>query len=137
MEKQPDSLIPSSSKLINKMAQINMDGSPQYLLNDIKQVVCQGGNVTHILNVKVSRQPSTEVGNRIRTAIFNFIANVPIQKILNGQPISLTWRTTATDSAAYYHCDAVFSMISPLKSTQNYCSEIYYIVLMPNSTTFS
>lgn len=88
------------------MTQINMDGRLSFLLKDIKQVVRQGGNVTHILNIKVSRQPSAEVGKHIKTAIFNFIANIPIQKIVNGHAISFTWRTSATTTSAYYHCDA-------------------------------
>ncbi len=84
-----------------------MDEQLSFLRNDFKQIVQQGGNVTHILYVKLSGQPSAEVGNNIRTAIFNLIANVHIKNIVNGQAISLTWRTTATASLAYYHCDAV------------------------------
>lgn len=80
----------------------------QSLLNDIKTHVRRGGNVTHILHVKVSREPSADIGHLIRQKIFRAIANVAITKIVNGQQITLTWRTTATTTSAYYHCDAVF-----------------------------
>ena len=45
------------------MAQINMDGRQSFFLNDIKNHIRQGGNVTHILNVKVSRQGTNEIGS--------------------------------------------------------------------------
>eukprot|EP01040_Poterioochromonas_malhamensis_P014050 gene14050-15522_t len=90
------------------MAQINMDRRQSFLLNDIKQVIGQGGNVTHILNVKVSNPPSPDEGNRIRAAIYRSIANTPIHKVVNAQAITLRWRTSATTTSAYYHCDAGF-----------------------------
>lgn len=76
------------------------------MLNDIKEQVRNGGNVTHILNVKISRQPTAEIGNRIRTAIFRAISNVPVHKNVSGYSMAVTWRTSATTTSAYYHCDA-------------------------------
>ena len=92
------------------MAQINMNGKQSFLLNDIKTSIRNGENVTHILNVKVSQlqQPNAEIGNRIRQRIYSAIANVPITKIVNNQSITLTWRTAATTTSAYFHCDAGF-----------------------------
>jgi hypothetical protein len=80
--------------------------------------------VTHILYVKVSNQPSSDLGNCIRQAIFNAIANTPIQKIVNGHAIAFTWRTRARYTSAYYHCDADFYNDKASKSIQRYCLEI-------------
>ncbi|KAJ3170939.1 hypothetical protein HDU87_008641 [Geranomyces variabilis] len=69
-----------------------MDGRQSFLLN-IKTTLRGGGNVTHILNVKVSRP---ERGNAMRQAIFQAIANVPVVQ---------QWRTSATTTSAYYHAN--------------------------------
>jgi hypothetical protein len=82
-----------------------MDGRQSFLLNDIKQHIRQGGNVSHILNVKVSRQPSSEVGTRIRQEIFRRINETPITIMLSNIPITITWRSSARKSSAYYHSD--------------------------------
>ncbi|KAJ3065851.1 hypothetical protein HK102_007803 [Quaeritorhiza haematococci] len=82
-----------------------MNGRESFLLNDIKGVIRSGGNVTHILNVKVSRQMSAEQGTAIRRAIYQRIANKPLTKHVTGVPATITWRTTATSSSAYYHAD--------------------------------
>jgi hypothetical protein len=87
------------------MAQINMNGRPS-LLNDVYELVRNGGHVTHILNVKISRPPTAEIGNRIRTAIFRAISNVPVHKYVSGYSVPITWRTSANSTSAYYHCDA-------------------------------
>ncbi len=62
--------------------------------------------MTHILNVKVSNQPTVEIGDRIREAIYKAIANHVIKLNVNGHSIPITWRTTARTTSAYYHCDA-------------------------------
>lgn len=87
------------------MAQINMNGKQSFLLNDIKNHIRGGGNVTHILNVKVSNQRSSEEGNRIRQKIYSRIANAPQTKTVMGLTFAITWRTSATTTSAYYHCD--------------------------------
>ena len=83
-----------------------MNGRQSFLLNDIKTHIRNGGNVTHILNVKVSNQPSAEIGNQIREAVFRAIGNVLTNKVVNGHIIPITWRTAAKTTSAYYHCDA-------------------------------
>lgn len=52
------SLIVNTFRFIfeNKMAPIKTGGSLSSLQNAIKQLVRGGGNVTHILNVKISRR---------------------------------------------------------------------------------
>jgi hypothetical protein len=87
------------------MAQINMDGRQSFLPNDIKHHIRRGGNVTHILNVKVSRQGTTETGSRIRREISRRIQGTPITKDVNGVPVTITWRSNARTSSAYYHAD--------------------------------
>lgn len=87
------------------MAQIDMNGQQSFLLNDIKNHIRQGGNVTHILNVKVSNQRSPEEGNRIHQKIFQQIANTAQTKNVMGLNFAITWRTSATATSAYYHCD--------------------------------
>lgn len=87
------------------MAQINMNGKQSFLLNDIKQHIRNGGNVSHILNVKVSNQRSAEEGNRIREQIFRTVCRNPITKIINGVHVTITWRSSATNTSAYYHTD--------------------------------
>lgn len=83
-----------------------MNGRQSFLLNDIKTHIRNGGNVTHILNVKISNQPSAEISNRIREAVFRAIGNVLINKVVNGHIIPIMWRTAARTTSAYYHCDA-------------------------------
>jgi hypothetical protein len=87
------------------MAQINLDGQQSMLLKDIKNVLRNGGNVTHILNVKVSHQPDNERGTAIRQAIFQQIANKPVMKQVYGVPVMITWRTAARTSSAYYYAN--------------------------------
>ena len=67
------------------MASINMNGRQSFVVNDIKNEILQGRDVTHVLNVKVSRQGAEGVGNQIRAAIYNCIANRPIVKQVMNQ----------------------------------------------------
>jgi hypothetical protein len=87
------------------MASINMNGQQSFLLNDIKQHIATGGNVTHILNVKVSRQPSYEIGTQIKQDIFRHIRGNAITKMVNGVAVAITWRSNARACSAYYHAD--------------------------------
>ena len=82
-----------------------MNGKQSFLLNDIKNHVHNGGNVTHILNVTVSNQRSVEEGNLIRQRIYQHIANTPHIMHVLGMNFGITWRTSATTTSAYYHCD--------------------------------
>ncbi|KAJ3400718.1 hypothetical protein HDV05_000948, partial [Chytridiales sp. JEL 0842] len=87
---------------------IDMDGRQSFLLNDIKNVLRNGGNVTHILNVELSRQMDKQTGDSIRNAIFQRIRNNPIQKVVHGVHVTITWRTSASSSSAYYHADVPY-----------------------------
>jgi hypothetical protein len=96
------------------MAQINMNGKSS-LLNDIKKVVRGGGNVSHILNVKVSNERTPEEGNRIRAALFHALNNVTHTLDVGGAIISITWNISATTSAhflahaRFYNDEAVWA----------------------------
>jgi hypothetical protein len=94
------------------MASINMDGCQSFILNDIKNEMRQGRNVTHVLNVKISRQGEAGTGNRIRSAIFGRMANRTITKIVHGQQVTVTWRTSAKRTSAYYFCESEFNNIN-------------------------
>jgi len=59
--------------------------------------------------VKISRQGEEGTGNRIRTTIFGCIANQAITKDVQGQQVTITWRTSATTTSAYYYCDSAFT----------------------------
>jgi hypothetical protein len=71
----------------------------------------QGRDVTHVLNVKVSRQGADGTGNKIRAAIFSRIANRVITKQVLNQQVTVTWRpsATSTSTSAYYFCDSPFT----------------------------
>ena len=86
------------------MASINMNGDQSFLCNSIKRHVKNGGNVSHILNVRVSRQCDNEISAKIRQEIFKAIQGIPITKMLKGMNVTITWRSSSTDSA-YYHAD--------------------------------
>jgi hypothetical protein len=87
------------------MAQINMNDRQSFLINDIKNHVRQGGNVTHILNVKVSNQRNADEGNRIRQRIYQYIANTAHALNILGMNFAITWRTSASYTSTNYHCD--------------------------------
>ena len=90
------------------MATVNMDGKQSFLLNDIKTEIENGGNVTHILNVKISNQTNSEIGNQIRQRIFRIIKGNTITKNINGIPVAVTWKTSATTTSAYYYSNNVY-----------------------------
>jgi hypothetical protein len=96
----------SNPKVDGTMQQINLDGSQSFHLNAIKEVLRSGEIVTHILNVKVSKQPTKKFGDRLRSKIFSAIANRAVLKVIDGADVTVTWRTSARKSSAYYHCDA-------------------------------
>eukprot|EP00835_Amoeboradix_gromovi_P000812 NODE_30_length_32972_cov_0.541052.p15 type:complete len:169 gc:universal NODE_30_length_32972_cov_0.541052:32221-32727(+) len=90
------------------MASINMNGRQSFLLNDIKTTIRNGGTVTHILNVKVYNEQNPKIGNEIRKTIFKVINHIPITKRVYGIDVTVTWRSNATTSSAYYHSDNAF-----------------------------
>lgn len=87
------------------MAQINMDGRQSFLLNDIKRVIRAGGNVTHILNVKVSREQENAKGSSIRQEVFRRIQGIPIVERVNRRDVDITWFSSAIQSTAYYYAN--------------------------------
>ena len=87
------------------MAQINMNGQQSFLLNEIKNEIRNGRNVTHILNVKVSNQQDNDNGNRIRKEIFRRIRGIAITKTISTVPVSITWCSGAHSTSAYYYAN--------------------------------
>lgn len=85
------------------MASINMDGKQSFLLNDIKRTIRNGGNVTHILNIKISGEPNNTRGTAIRRRIFQIIANNPRVEQVQEFQVPISWITSAQNSSAYYH----------------------------------
>ena len=79
-----------------------------FILNDIKNIIRNGGNVTHILNIKISKQPTSEIGNEIRRRLFRSIRGIPIVKAVGGMNVTITWRSSANSSSAYYHSDNAY-----------------------------
>ena len=86
-----------------------MNGRQSFLLNDIKQVIRGGGIVSHILKVKVSNERTPEEGDRIRAALFHALNNVTYILDVGGAIVSITWRTSATTTSAYFHAHARYS----------------------------
>jgi len=62
-----------------------------------------GGNVSHILNVKII-EPTTNA-NEIRQHVFTKINNVPITFNVNKLDVVITWRSN--DNLDYYHADVM------------------------------
>lgn len=84
-----------------------MEGEQIFELNGVRQIIRDGGKVTHILKVEVARHVSAETANRIQTAIYTHIANVPIKTIVNGLPVTITWTPAEAAYPAYYHLNSV------------------------------
>ena len=100
-----------------------MNGGQSFLRNDVKRVIRHGGNVTHILNVKVSifetkvksfkantlnqvsNQPNDEVGQAIRRRIFQHIQGRPQLQEIDTVPVTITWHSSAHSTSAYYYAD--------------------------------
>lgn len=75
------------------------------MADDIKRHVRNGGNVSHILHVKVSNPRSAEEGNRIREQIFRAVCETPVTKIIDGVHVTITWRSCGGCASDYYHAD--------------------------------
>jgi hypothetical protein len=85
--------------------QINADGAQSFHLNTIKNELREGRNVSHILNVKLSNQQGIERGNAIRQAIYKKINSITITKVVNNRNVDITWKSSATQTSAYYYTD--------------------------------
>lgn len=71
----------------------------------MKRHIRDGNNITHILNVKVSREGLNNIGTQIRQTIFHRINGIPITKEISGVNVTITWNSNATASSAYYYAD--------------------------------
>lgn len=77
--------------------------------DDIKDIIRNGGNVTHVLNVKVAGEADTDAGDQIRSAVFRAINGIPKTIDVNGLPVVITWTANARRSSArYYFADVAF-----------------------------
>ena len=74
-------------------------------MKEIDDLVRSGGNITHILNVRITNPRTSEEGQKIRGRIFQYIANTPHHQNVRGMDFPITWRTSATVSTNTYHCD--------------------------------
>ena len=81
-----------------------MDSDQSFLLNDIKQHVKDGGNVTHILNVQMSQRLNSEKATCAKQAIYRFIQGIAITYTINSMNVTITWRAS-TDQTSAYHAD--------------------------------
>jgi hypothetical protein len=112
-----------------KMARLNMSGWEPLILRDIKNEVRQGGNVTHILNLKVTRPRTPDEGDLINHRIYQLIANTPQFKDITGTQITITWRTSATRRSAYYHCNSgLFNDVAVHAHTQALVKDIIEVI---------
>lgn len=94
------------------------------MLDDIKDIIRSGGNVTHVLNVNVANEPDADTGNQIRSAVFRTINGVPKTIEVNGLPVVITWTANARRSLAYYYADVAFVDRYVKKHTESLVREI-------------
>jgi hypothetical protein len=78
-----------------------------FIMNDIKEELDAGREVTHILEVKVANDHGA--ARRIKAAIFKRIANKPITRYIEGYQVTMKWSTRARTSSACYFCDSMFN----------------------------
>jgi hypothetical protein len=72
----------------------------------IQDEIRAGGDVSHILNVKVANKKDRGVVRRIKAAIFKRIANKPITRFIEGYKVTLKWKTKGRPPSACYFCDS-------------------------------
>ena len=73
--------------------------------NNLNTHIYGGGNVSHILNVKIIEPTTNDNANQIRQHVFHTINNVPITFNINNLNIVMTWRSN--DNLDYYHADVM------------------------------
>ena len=73
--------------------------------NDINTHILGGGNVSHILNVKINEPTTNDIANQIRQQVFRKINNCPIRFNINRIDVIITWRSN--DNLHYYHADVM------------------------------
>ena len=87
------------------MAETKIVKGRSCLMKEIDDLVQSGGNITHILDVRITNQRTQEEGQKIRRRIFQYIANTPRYQTVRGMNFPIKWRTSATMSTSTYHCD--------------------------------
>ena len=73
--------------------------------NDINTHISGGGNVSHILNVIINEQTTSDAANQIREQVFQKINNIPIRYNINQIDVVITWRSN--DNLHSYHADVM------------------------------
>ena len=79
-------------------------------LNVIKDVMNRGEIISHILNWKVSNQPSNAVGTEIRKIAHRMIHNIPNMYSVGGHvDIMIRWVMPDVTNSSYYYTDSIYS----------------------------
>jgi hypothetical protein len=73
--------------------------------NDMNVHIYGGGNVSHILNVIINEQTTSDAANQIRQQVFHKINNVPIKFNIQQLDVVITWRSKAISN--HYHADVM------------------------------
>jgi hypothetical protein len=74
----------------------------------IKNYINECGNVSHILNVIISLQTTSNITNQIRQQVFNKINNIPIMFKINGMEITITWRSNSVSNYYYTNMEGIY-----------------------------
>ena len=80
-----------------------------------------------------SNEQRNGLGTQIRQEIFGKINGCPNTQLVNGQPITITWRTTCTQSSAYYHSDNIYIDRIVKRHTELLLQEVIGIPLLSDS----
>ena len=67
----------------------------------MKEHIEQGGNVTHLLKIKITKQETNTI-EEIRQEIFQRINNIPITFMIRGLHVTITWKTISSSHSAYF-----------------------------------
>lgn len=103
-------------------------------MNDIKQELRSGGNVTHVLNILVSRQKSEDEEKTILQEIYKIIANKEILKDIDGFQVPITWRTS-TKTSPHYHANVQLFTDTVVKQHTKKLRQDIFTQLDPQLTT--
>lgn len=127
-----------AQQIRGQQTQLNANAGHQSgMLVAMNNIVNNGGNISHILNVKVSNEASPESGHQIRLAIFARIANVPLQRVVNDVQMTVTWRTLLTQTSAYYYTDVnMFTDLAVRAHTTGVLTDLIIDLQRRNPTWF-
>lgn len=106
-----------------------------YIINNqIKNEIDQGRDVTHILFVRTFK-----IDNDIIKNTFSKIVNKPITKVVQGQEVTITWKTSKihmwlseNPTSAFYYCDSPFPNKYVLEHTKILLKETDLTFLLVN-----